>query len=448
MRRALHRRAPRSKKKQKKASVFPNLEDMDFEQSGLYKVYEDNEQPHFSSNYPPPIYAGISKIHPPTEGPRGDVQHLWRQIVWPSLWCPHMRGIWMDHEARKENAYPLGDRVQKPVPVVVKPAAPSMVQPIAQPTTPTVRALLKIRSALQLRVPDTSSSSSYSGPLVPAVSPLVSNRTSLSPRVLLVPPRPGSVLIVPKLAVTKPRILKRRGHPPKVVKILIDMMPMPPRQNKKVTPAAIQKSSSAGSIESEAAKTKTIEKKVANLVEISNCIRAAINICTTLSFLLIFIILLRPYLAPRDSLFFLHLPKLLLCICKTQCKIPMFIQCYSFMEKNRIFNLNKSLFYFIGRDVTVLRITNSKAIAAPQSATSFIPTMFGLIVRSQTTGKCILRISKIWNTKYLSRESVFTLVSATVPSSQSQIPSGFYNIVDRKTEGMFVFAGLFMIIDC
>ncbi|EGT38680.1 hypothetical protein CAEBREN_04553 [Caenorhabditis brenneri] len=140
-------------KKQKKASVFPNLEDMDFEQSGLYKVYEDNRR-------------------------------------------------WMNMKQGKRM------RIH-------------WVKPIAQPATPTVRAMLKIRNALRLRVPDTSSSLSYSGPLVPAVSPLVSNKTSLSPLVQIVPPKPASVLIVPKLAVIKPRILKRRGRPPKVEKIAL-----------------------------------------------------------------------------------------------------------------------------------------------------------------------------------------------------------------------------------
>ncbi|EGT37378.1 hypothetical protein CAEBREN_19314 [Caenorhabditis brenneri] len=159
-------------KKQKKASVFPNLEDMDFEQSGLYKVYEDNRR-------------------------------------------------FMEYEARKENAYPLAASVKEPVPVVVKPAP--VVQPVAQlatPTpvtqpaipTPTTRAPLKIKIALPPRVPDTSPSSS--GPLVPAVQPLVSNTIPLSP--LVVPP--AIVPIAPRPAVTTPRILKRRGRPLKVEK--------------------------------------------------------------------------------------------------------------------------------------------------------------------------------------------------------------------------------------
>ncbi|EGT49759.1 hypothetical protein CAEBREN_04948 [Caenorhabditis brenneri] len=67
--------------------------------------------------------------------------------------------------------------------------------------------------------------------------------------------------------------------------ILIDMMPMPPRRGgrkesskkqpiKKVSPAAIQKSRSAGSVENKTADVRSIEEKVANLTEISNCIRA------------------------------------------------------------------------------------------------------------------------------------------------------------------------------
>lgn len=164
----------KKRKAKKQTSVFPNLEHMDFEQSGLYKVYEENRR-------------------------------------------------WMELQEKKENAAPLVEHVQKPVPpapTVVKPAAPPPVRPVAQPgpPPPETRAPLKIKVSLPPTVP-VPSSVSYSSPRLPAVPPMAPVPTPLSPLVPSVPPKPtATVPTAPKPAVPTPNILKRRGRPSKVEK--------------------------------------------------------------------------------------------------------------------------------------------------------------------------------------------------------------------------------------